>query len=43
MEELKPKKSVNGLVDEAESRIKSVSPDEIAEEVVGDRRLSRRE
>jgi rhodanese-related sulfurtransferase/TusA-related sulfurtransferase len=33
MEELKPKRSVNGSVDEAESRIRSVSPDEIAEEV----------
>jgi rhodanese-related sulfurtransferase len=33
MEEFKPKKSAEDLIAEAESRIKSVSPDEIAEEV----------
>ena len=33
MEEFKPKKSAEDLISEAESRIKSVSPDEIAEEV----------
>ncbi len=33
MEEFKPKKSAEDLISEAESRIKSVSPDEIAEEI----------